>query len=195
MAPVLPAVLPEFQALLFAIVRCAFANSQVAVNLECTDEEHLAALVLQGYIHVEASGDDNNCLIHSLAICLSRLGVMAMPQNRRGACQAVREHLILTPGLHPLTSSGHKCATACLEHGVHAPAIARHLLAGQALPDQGLQIIVHARYDELGSAPLDRRLIGGFADASPEQAANRQAVHLYNFTGLGTSGFHYDALR
>jgi hypothetical protein len=187
--PALPAVLPEFQALLFVMVRCASTNSQVPWNLQRTDEEHLAALVQQGYTHVEASGDENNCLIHSLAICLSRLGLMEMPQNRREACQTVRENLIRTPGLHPLTSSGHKCRTAYLEHGVHAEAIVRHLLAGQAQPDQGLELFVHARYDELDGAPPDRLLIGGSADAE-----SRHAVHLYNFTGLGTSGFHYDAL-
>jgi hypothetical protein len=185
--PALPAVLPEFQALLFVLVRCAYANSQVPWNLQRTDEEYVACLVQQGYTHVQASGDDNNCLIHSIVICLSRLGLLQMPQNRREACQNVRQILIQTPGLHPLTSSGQKCKTAFLEHGVHAEAIFRHLLP--ALPAHGLELFVHARYDELESAPPDRLLIGGTADAE-----NRQAVHLYNFIGLGMSGFHYDAL-
>jgi len=189
--PVLPSVLPEFQALLFAITRCAFGNSVVVANLPCTDEERLRTLQGQGYTHHPASGDDNNCLIHSLAICMAKAGLMDLPSEpdaRRQACQIVREHLIQTPGLYPRTPQGRKCSTAYLEHGIHAEAIVRQLLGDRALPAGGFELVVHARYDDLGSPP-DALFIEG-----PESAAGCISLDLFNFTGPGLSGFHYDAL-
>ena len=119
-----------------------------------------------------------------------------MPQNRRLACQTVREHLIQTPGLHPMTSSGVRCATAYLEHGIHAAAIVHKLLAdfGRAAPLPGLQITVHARYDEAVQAPPDSLLVRTDPDAQLPQAVGLPERHLFNFTGAGRSGFHYDAL-
>ena len=191
MDPVLPAVLPEFQGLLFAVLRCAVANSQLASNLRKTDGERLRELRREGFTLHESNGTGNNCLIHSLAIVLSKAGIIRELPNSREACNGIRQYLIRTPGLHPLTPQGRRDATAYLEHGRHGAAVAQRLLDEFALPSRAvvnLDVKVHARYDTAQNPP------DGFV--VPTQAAvSSTMVHLWNWTGRGTSGFHYDGLH
>jgi hypothetical protein len=195
-SPVLPCVLQDFKTLLFAVLRCAVANSKVAVNLRGTDEEHLATLQSSGFKLIKSSGHNNNCLIHSLATTLASLGFIAFPPAREEACERVRQHLIQTPGLHPRTPSGQKSKSAYLEHGVHAQAIVRrlhHELGNRPLPEDGIRVTVHARYAVAGQSPADSIVVAASTDKL--DAGVTDVLHLFNWTGLGCSGFHYDALQ
>ena len=60
-----PAVLPEFQNLIFAVRRCAAANSKLATNLLKTDMQRLRELNHEDFMLHRSSGDGINCLIHS----------------------------------------------------------------------------------------------------------------------------------
>ena len=201
---VLPAVFTEFRALLFAVVRCVRDMSCVPYNLAGSDAEHLEELKAQGYSRVAADGDDNNCLIHSLAIALSLQNFISMPKSTRATFQEIRRYLVQTPGLHPSLVSGQKCVTAFLEHGVHADAIVRRLhtlLGSTPLPVKGIRVSVHARYDVPGESPPGTFMVGAGMSLDEQESAPvadsispSVQVHLYNWTGEGCSGFHYDAL-
>ena len=193
---ILPCVLQDFKTLLFAVLSCAVANSKVAVNLQVTNEEHLATLQSSGFKLIKSSGDNNNCLIHSLATTLASLGFIAFPPARQEACERVRQHLIQTPGLHPRTPSGQKSKSAYLEHGVHAQAIVRrlhHELGNRPLPEDGIRVTVHARYDVAGQSPADSILVAASADKLDAGVTN--VLHLFPWTRQGCSEFHYDALQ
>ena len=86
--------------------------------------------------------------------------------------------------------------TAFLEHGVHAQAIVCQLHRNfgiRPLPEDGVRITVHARYDVPGHSPPDSIVVA--ASTSAGEAPRLIVVHLFNWTGEGTSGFHYDVLR
>ena len=192
--PVLPTVLDEFRTLLFAVVRFVHANSRDVNNLGRTDQQYLDILSLQhGLARVASPGDDNNCLIYSIANGLFTAGFIAFPErSRRGICQSARSFLIASDGLHPRSLSGAKDETAFLEHFVHAEAIVRYLHSiygkGQ-LPPGGINLTVHARYDT-EQAPADPVLI---ACDQPGNGVPCQ-LNLYNWCGRDCSGLHYDLL-
>lgn len=199
-APVLPNVLPEFKALMFAITRCAIANQATFANVSQTDAQHLQSLKSRGFTFQPASGLHGNCLIESLSISMSAAGYIDVPKDaatRAAAWQAIRQHLVATPGLHPLTAAGHKDPLAYLEHRLHADAIVQRLhasFATQPLPSDGLSLWVHARYDDLGTSPPDRILLRAPAGHSIDDVPPQDALHLFNHTGEGTQGYHYDSL-
>ena len=102
----------------------------------------------------------------------------------------MRQYLTETPGLEPLAPNGQPDATVYLEHGRHEPAVVRRLLEKFALPSQAevdLEIEMHARYDTQRNPP-DRFRVRVQAPASTG------SVHLWNWTGAATSGYHYDGL-
>ena len=111
-------------------------------------------------------------------------------RNQREACVSIRKYLIGAPGLHPLTLEGRRDRSAYLEHGRHGVAIVQRLLEEFALPPQMRAIIevkAHARYDTARSPPDEFALLSS-VDVPPI------VIHLWNWTGAGTSGFHYDGL-
>ena len=189
---VLPLVLPEFQSLLFAIRRCAISShSRPASNLQISDDERLGELRKQGFQLLRSSGDGNNCLVHSLALVLAAANVIRDLDEPTTACQEVRQHLIRTPGLHPQAPGGLPDPGAYLEHGRHGPCVVQRLLEAFAMPgrpDVNVRVLVHARYDTAGSPPDD------FEVPSPSATSATRVFHLWNWTGDGTSGYHYDGL-
>jgi hypothetical protein len=195
-APTLPVVYDEFKTLLFAVQRNALAQID-AGDPHQSVEARLATLANQGFALRTSSGDDNNCLIHSLATVLAQAGYINFPPARRGVFQAVRQCLIATPGLHPLTGYGRKCKTAYLEHRIHADAVVRMLVRDfgeRFLPEAGFELIIHARYDVEGLCPPDSIPVGKRPAGSASVGGAAQRLQVFNWTGLGTSGFHYDAL-
>ena len=112
------------------------------------------------------------------------------PRNQREACVSIRKYLIGAPGLHPLTLEGRRDRFAYLEHGPHGVAIVLRLLEEFALPPQmraSIEVKVHARYDTARSPPDEFELRSSVA-------VPPIVIHLWNWTGAGTSGFHYDGL-
>lgn len=195
--PALPSVLPQFRRLLFGITRCAMSNSKVPFNFARSDAQHLQTLDQLGLTRVAASGENNNCLIHSLSIALAALGYITVPANPRDAFEDIRGYLIRTDGLHPLEADGQKSERAYLEHGIRADAVVRQLhqaFGSKALPDGGIQIWVHARYDVQGQSPPDFIIAGEAVGSLPGAVADGDVINLFNWTGGGCSGYHYDAL-
>jgi hypothetical protein len=193
--PALPTVIDEVGVVLFAIKRAALQNSTLLVNLQQSDERALAVLTSGGrFARQRSSGDDNNCLIHTLAEGLKFHGFLDYPAgSRRDLCRQVREHFIATPGLHLCMANGTCSQTAFLEHFMHGSAAVQQLmrLRGKcALPDDGIGICVRARYDTLESPPDSIHI------AAPDPGVKPKIViHAYNWTGNGCSGYHYDWLR
>ena len=122
-----------------------FVNEQAALLNEhqlChradapSDQVQLDALREQGYVLMEASGDDNNCLIHSLALGMDQNGLLAMPVDRRRAFKAVRQFLVDTPHLAPRLSSGRLAPGLSLNMGVTPPpssCVCTRLLVGPSM--------------------------------------------------------------
>jgi hypothetical protein len=61
---VLPLLVDELRAVLFAVARCARQNSSVPYNLDRSDEEHLAGLVRRGYSCKEQGPGGRRNIIH-----------------------------------------------------------------------------------------------------------------------------------
>ena len=171
-------------------------TSQAASNLmRMTDREKVAALRLQGWVCGKASGVGSNCLIDSLLQLLVSFGIVVMPPDRAGACEAVRKELISTPGLEPQEfDTGLVSPRAYLEHFRHAGAVVRSLVvqygALDRLPADGVRVVVHARYDRLGGPDDQLRACVGLSDR-PGEALR---LNLFCLTGDGFAGYHYEPL-
>ena len=77
---------------------------------------------------------------------------------------------------------------------MHGDAIGRYLVdihGIKPLLECGIEVLIHARYDVPGQSPPDRFVVGAGGAAGD---VARQTFHLFNYSGEGTSGFHYDAL-
>jgi hypothetical protein len=187
-SPSLPLVFDEFKLLLFTIQRLALQNSPAFGDLGKSDEDALQDLAV-GPLSLRilsSPGTNSNCLIYSLATGLDYKGLFSFDGDRTKICQEVRRKLVSVPGLHPREANGRKSPTAYLEHYVHSEAIVRHLLG--SLPEDGLEIVVHARWCTEQS-PAESLHLG----CDPDEEAG-ETVHLYNWTGRGSRGYHYDLL-
>ena len=130
--------------------------------------------------------------------------VGSQKQWRRDACLAVRAHLCnhadvtLQPLQRDCTSavvhdaSAEDHALAYLEHYVHGVEIIRFFLtyAGPMREQarRGFRIVVHSRFDER----VDPFLEAPTLCFDPRLQIPIIDLRLYNHTGNGVSGFHYD---
>ena len=86
---------------------------------------------------------------------LHQEGYIRLPEDRTTISQGVRDYLIQTPGLHPLTVAGVRCRTAYLEHRLHASAIISklmELLGCKELPGKGFKLVAEVLHAVLHSA-------------------------------------------
>ena len=126
---------------------------------------------------------------------LSHMGYIRAPAGRPAALQRVRQHLV-DVGPHPMSAAGHADPTAYLEHCIHAGPIVRKLFADNGLkpmPTAGFRIHNHSRYDT-GSCPPDTLPVCAAYGAAGDCSSRLVNLYLFNWTGNGLSGFHYDAL-
>ena len=118
-------------------------------------------------------------------------------EDARASFHDFRVHLVRAPRLHPLNANGKKDAAAYLQHNLHAGEIVRKFLevfGRKPLPAKGFVLHVHARYDDMAGSPPDCIILCGPADAKSEECGLGDHLHVFNWTGEGTGGYHYDAL-
>ena len=138
----------------------------------------------------------------SLLQLLIAHGVLASDiteEERNTACEANRHELVHStlPRRRPRDLRGRDDPMAFLEHDRHAEASVKFFLrwfAGrcvQELPDGGIELTVYSRFDSdtlpAATTRICRRSGAGRADPALQ-------LCLYNTTGGGISGFHYDPL-
>ena len=187
-SPALPLVFDEFKALLFSVQRLALQNASEFGNLGRSDEEALHELAT-GDLKLSrqsSPGTNSNCLIYTLAAGLAFHGLIQFDGDRENQCEDVRKKLISNPELHPREADGRRCHTAYLEHHRHSKAIIEFLLG--SLPPGGIEVVVHTRWCTRDS-PAETLHVGCNPDEKPGVT-----MHIYNWTGRGTRGYHYDLL-
>jgi hypothetical protein len=192
--PALPGIFDEFVSALFRIQRLALQNSEQFGNLGKTDEQALSELALGelSFVLSKSPGDNNNCLIWSLAQGLAYQGWLDFGSNQAQRCQNIRKKLIATPGLHPREANGQKNPMAFLQHHLHAKKILSELLG--ELPAEGIQVIVHTRWCTPQSPPEALTFSSSLGPEAPGGGNPAVTIHLFNRTGRGTGGYHYDLL-
>ena len=162
------------------------------VRVRTTDAERLAQLYADGWQLREASGRGCNCFAFSLILLPMSRGVLRVDiadSEQDAACDALRQHLLDTPGLEPRDEDGTVRRFAYLQHHRHADACVRFILEhfrerqGRTwLPAAGIQLFVHTRWDvELGFE-ADRWKICEGMEGGPGAALE---LHMYNQTGSG----------
>ena len=119
--------------------------------------------------------------------------------EREAACEANRHALVHSdlPGRRPRNLRGEEDPGAFLEHDRHAEATVAFFLRWfggrclRSLPDEGIELTVYSRVDSAALPAARRRIC-----QSPGAGRGGPALqfHLYNTTGSGISGFHYDPL-
>ena len=197
---ILESLFPVVQETLFSLVRRVVSDAASGVQVRGTDEQRLRDLARDGWHRRAARGDGNNCLAFSLLRLLMCHGLLVdsiTDAEQIEACRALRWHLINDPRLRPRDASGRPCPEAYLQHHRHAEACIQFFLehfrerhARVTMPQAGVRLTVHCRWEvELGH-PVDRIDLCRAAGALDQQLDFR----VYNKTGHGLDGFHYDAL-
>jgi len=153
---------------------------------------------------------DNQCLADSLLQLLQREGVLVgniSDRERKEACAENRCRLIAheDPDVRPRN----RCAAtgtdrgedprAYLQHDVHAEPTIWFFLEWFAskgkvlcdLPRGGIRLTVFSRFD---SAIGGRSVVQVCGREGPTGREGVLRLNLYNLTGSGSSGFHYDPL-
>ena len=188
----------QIQSVLFRVFRTVVTHQReddrvLQLYNATTDRQKLAELEQQGWTHVRASGAGCNCLADSLLELLMGAGLVRRDVDRIEACRANREQLEQTPALQPRDSQGVPSHVAYLEHSRHAGPAILYFVGRysrlEELPRAGVQVVVHARYD--GEAPPDSIIV---CEGCSERSGPPLAFHLFNWTGRGFDGYHYDAL-
>ena len=173
----------------------AAQNSDLVLK---SDAQRWAQLTRDGYVrrHGEEWGE-NDCCADSLLQLLMHAGVLhssITPGQRRAACFANRQAL-LRGDLYPRNVHGRRDPGAFLEHDRHAQAIVEFFLGwfverrGVGIPDAGIELIVFSRFDS-DQVPVACTRICARAGAEPDNGP--LVLRMYNTTGVGISGFHYD---
>ena len=201
-------VLECVQRRLRAHMRLAVQNAAVVAR---SDEETLADLEALGYErrHGEVWGD-SQCLADSLLQLLQACGVLSRDisdEERKEACAANRRHLnehsdhALRPRRRCAFTSADlgEDPRAFLQHDVHEEPTVLFFLEWFAergkrtgdLPAGGITLTVFSRFDSaIGGRSVERicerGALGAPGDVLP--------FDLYNLTGDGVSGYHYDPL-
>ena len=202
-------VMECMRACLRAHVRYAAICTKAVVAPSDTDT--LAELRLLGYEsgHGEV-WDDSQCLADSLLQLLRREGVLAgniSERERKEACAENRRRLIAHED--PAVRPRNRCAAtgtdkgedprAYLQHDVHAEPTILFFLEWFApkgkvlceLPRGGVRLTVFSRFD---SAIGGRSVVQVCGRDGPQGLDGVLRLNLYNLTGSGISGFHYDPL-
>ena len=134
-----------------------------------------------------------------LLIVLAVLPADISDPERDAACEANRHALVHggRPALRPRNLRGEDDPGAFLEHDRHAEATVAFFLRWFAnrrlrdLPDEGIELTVYSRVDS-DALPAARRRI--CVNPGGGRAGPAVQFYLYNTTGSGISGFHYDPL-
>ncbi len=187
-------VAPLVSNVIFALFRFAMQGERIVV--EQTDEGMLANLRAAGWERrVGKVWGENDCLADSLLQLLIERGIVERDVDRELACHACRQHLENSEGLMPRALDGSACSGEMLEHYRHTAPVVKFFLqffglSADVLPRAGITLVVHARYDG-AVRPPDSDIycanVGSGAGAPWE-------FHLFNWTGDGGSGYHYDPL-
>ena len=138
----------------------------------------------------------------SLLQLLIAHGVLASDitqEERDTACEANRYELVHSalPQRRPRDLRGRDDPRAFLEHDRHAEASVQFFLrwfAGRCareLPDDGIELTVYSRFDSDTLPAATTRICRRSGAGRAERALQ---LCLYNTTGGGISGFHYDLL-
>ena len=138
----------------------------------------------------------------SLLQLLIAHGVLAgdiTEEERDTACEANRHELVHStlPQRRPRHLRGRDDPRAFLEHDRHAEASVQFFLrwfAGrcvQELPDDGIELTVYSRFDSETLPAATTRICRRSGTRRADLALQ---FCLYNTTGGGISGFHYDLL-
>ena len=143
----------------------------------------------------------NDCCADSLLQLLIVHGILPediSEPERDAACEANRFALVHGVGENrPRDLRGRDDPSAFLEHDRHAEPTVEFFMRWfnqrllRELPDEGIELTVYSRVDSPTLPPATRRICrraGDGRDGLPLQ------VHLFNTTGSGISGFHYDPL-
>ena len=188
-------VAPLISGLLFALFRYALQQKHMTVNTG--DEGMLAELGAAGWVRRDGMvWGENDCLADSLLQLLIKRGVIPGDVDRQVACHANRAQLERTQDLLPRDLDGNVCLGGMLEHHRHAAPTVRFFLdffgvrAVDLLPRAGINVVVHARYDDIEHPPDEVLLCAEVG----RRAGGVWEFHLFNWTGVGFSGFHYDPL-
>ena len=189
--------------LLFNVTRLALVQETAVINVGTTDEEKLHELEQQGWARRDGEAwGSNDCLADSLLQLLFENMVVLLPsvsdeelrKVRRDACRENRLLLRASDGLHPCDTSGRPDPGAYLQHDRHAHATVQFFLnrfgLGESLPRAGICLVVHSRMDSDQIPPATRTICEGVSDLPGPPLR----LHLFNWTGRGWSGFHYDPL-
>ena len=175
-------------------------NADVALR---TDAERLEELRRDGFERrLGRVWGRNDCMADSLLQLLIAHGVLASDiteEERDTACEANRHELVHStlPQRRPRDLRGRDDPGAFLEHDRHAEASIEFFLrwfAGrcvQELPDGGIELTVYSRFDS-DTLPAATTRICRRSGAGPAHLPLQ--LCLYNTTGGGISGFHYDLL-
>lgn len=167
-----------------------------------SDRQRLRELHGKSFVLRKASGHRFNCLAYSLLIVMMDSGVLDQgisSDDGAVACEGLRAELVESDEFHPRSLSGERDASAFLEHGRHADFALRYFLCffeqhrgSVILPSAGVRLQVHARWEaELGHACDEEVLLC----VGVEDGVGSSLVwHVYNSTGDGFRGLHYDAL-
>jgi hypothetical protein len=198
----MPLVIGPSCDVVFAVTRLVLQQQSVVIPVPKSDQEMLHELAEAGWEWRQAeTWAENDCLVDSLLQDLEFHGALVgehgslTVDERRSACLAARQHLIGTPELLPEDPYGRPQWDAYLQHHRHAEALVfflltRFLAGPSPLSDVGVTLVVHARYDTPGT-PAEKLSLcvrpGGRRGVAPE-------LHLFNWTGGGLQGYHYDAL-
>jgi len=162
-----------------------------------TDALRRQELLKDGWVFHSASGDGSNCLADSLLQLLVLHGLLqpVPPEERLIGCGAFRSHLLEHPRLQPRDADDRLDPLAYLQHHRHAEAAVYFFLDRFStardqvrLPDSGLQLVVHSRMD--AKLPEDRTVICRGSGV----AGDVLQLTMFNTTGDGFQGRHYDAL-
>ena len=201
--------------LLFAIhdvvrrhIRLAHANSAVK---HLTDGQKEAALRRQGLkVGVGKVWGMNNCLADSLLQLLQENSIIArgVEEDRKQACAALRTELLSLPENSPFRPRRRDAVSSCdlglddaafLQSNIHSEFILKFFLsyfAGRGmvlgqLPSAGVRVSVCSRFDSdvlpNESTDVCRAEV---ADVEEEPLEFK----LFNRTGDGVSGYHYDPI-
>ena len=208
--PVLVAVIEPTSEVVFAVTRLVLQQKTATIPALKTDRQMLDQLATVGWRWMEAeTWAENDCLVDSLLQVLDSGGVVRgatinallatgrlTTEERRKACLAARQHLIGMPSLVPRDPYGQPRWDAYLQHHRHADALVSFLTtrfpAGRSpLSSAGATLVVHARYDTL-LVPAERLVV---CDRPGGRRGPRPELHVFNWTGTGLQGYHYDALE
>jgi hypothetical protein len=183
----------------------AFDNCDVAVRSEAQAIRDLRSRFDMG---VGVIWGNNECLADSLLQLMVHhgllSGVMSLEMRER-ACKSNRAWLVghADPMFRPRRAGAAgfgidvEDAGAFLQDCVHAEPTVRFFATrfadrkSRALPPEGILLIVHSRYDSITLPASEMRICRDDDCGAVEPPV---IFHLYNLTGRGYSGYHYDPL-